>query len=112
MQRRHAGAARSACEYSQCAYRRCLGYRPMKLANTGLEDHPAWHHMPTHAPHSSTCSLQRDPAMPLIDSPEEFHISIRVADLQQSIAFYTAFLGVAPKTTTARFATFIAPHLK
>jgi catechol-2,3-dioxygenase len=49
--------------------------------------------------------------MSMIVSPTEFHLSFRVADLGESTAFYAAFLGVAPKDTTARFSTFVAPHL-
>jgi catechol 2,3-dioxygenase-like lactoylglutathione lyase family enzyme len=41
----------------------------------------------------------------------EFHISLRVNDLALSTDFYTAFFGVAPKDRTARFSTFIVPHL-
>ena len=41
----------------------------------------------------------------------EFHLSIRVADLSESTAFYTTFLGVEPKDRTPRFSTFVAPHL-
>lgn len=48
----------------------------------------------------------------MIPSPAEFHLSIRVADLEASTAFYAAFLGVAPKDRTARFSTFIAPELR
>lgn len=50
--------------------------------------------------------------MNMIASPSEFHISIRVADLGESTAFYTAFLGVAPKDSTARFSTFVVPALR
>ncbi len=42
----------------------------------------------------------------------EFHISLRVADLAESTAFYTAFFGLPPKDTTARYSTFIVPHLR
>ena len=41
----------------------------------------------------------------------EFHISLRVADLARSTTFYTEFFGVEPKDRTARFSTFIVPHL-
>lgn len=41
----------------------------------------------------------------------EFHLSLRVADLEHSTNFYTAFFGVEPKDRTARFSTFIVPHL-
>ena len=49
--------------------------------------------------------------MSMIVSPTEFHLSIRVADLSESTAFYTAFLGVEPKDRTPRFSTFVAAHL-
>ena len=42
---------------------------------------------------------------------QEFHLSLRVADLAKSTAFYGAILGVGPKDTTARYSTFIVPHL-
>lgn len=41
----------------------------------------------------------------------EFHMSLRVADLARSTAFYTAFFGLPPKDRTARYSTFIVPHL-
>ncbi|SCC93365.1 Glyoxalase/bleomycin resistance protein/dioxygenase (fragment) [Thiomonas sp. X19] len=44
-------------------------------------------------------------------SAQEFHLSLRVADLDRSTAFYTAFFGVEPKDCTARYSTFIVPHL-
>jgi len=44
-------------------------------------------------------------------SAHEFHLSLRVADLEHSTNFYTAFFGVEPKDRTARFSTFIVPHL-
>lgn len=44
-------------------------------------------------------------------SAHEFHLSLRVADLEHSTSFYTAFFGVEPKDHTARFSTFIVPHL-
>lgn len=47
----------------------------------------------------------------MIPSPLEFHISIRVADLEESSLFYTRLLGLEPKDKTARFSTFIVPHL-
>jgi catechol 2,3-dioxygenase-like lactoylglutathione lyase family enzyme len=34
-----------------------------------------------------------------------------VADLAVSTAFYTSFLGTAPKDATARYSTFTVPHL-
>lgn len=49
--------------------------------------------------------------MSMIVSPTEFHLSFRVADLQESTAFYAAFLGVEAKDRTARFSTFVVPHL-
>lgn len=42
---------------------------------------------------------------------QEFHLSLRVADLAESTRFYTAILGVAPKDSTVRYSTFIVPHL-
>lgn len=42
---------------------------------------------------------------------QEFHLSLRVADLATSTAFYTAILGVGPKDATARYSTFVVPHL-
>ncbi|WP_253253704.1 VOC family protein [Acidithiobacillus marinus] len=50
-----------------------------------------------------------NPAM--IPATQEFHLSFRVADLAISTRFYTQFLDVAPKQSTARFSTFIVPHL-
>lgn len=50
--------------------------------------------------------------MAMIPSPEEFHLSIRVADLEISTAFYAAFLGIEAKDRTARFSTFLVPHLR
>jgi catechol 2,3-dioxygenase-like lactoylglutathione lyase family enzyme len=47
----------------------------------------------------------------IIVEPREFHLSIRVADLGASTAFYQAFFGVDPKEMTARYSTFIVPHL-
>lgn len=41
----------------------------------------------------------------------EFHMSLRVADLDRSTTFYTAFFGLPPKDRTARYSTFIVPHL-
>ena len=38
-------------------------------------------------------------------------MSLRVADLARSAAFYTAFFGLPPKDRTARYSTFIVPHL-
>lgn len=48
----------------------------------------------------------------MIPSPLEFHISIRVADLEASSAFYTHLFGLQPKDKTARYSTFIVPHLR
>jgi len=55
--------------------------------------------------------------MPSTVTPEfpaagEFHLSLRVADLGRSTRFYSAFLGVSPKDSTARYSTFIVPHLR
>lgn len=50
--------------------------------------------------------------MSMIVAPEEFHLSIRVSDLAQSTAFYTAFLGAEPKDSTPRFSTFVVPSLR
>jgi catechol 2,3-dioxygenase-like lactoylglutathione lyase family enzyme len=47
----------------------------------------------------------------MIPAAQEFHASLRVADLDASTAFYTAFFGVAPKERTARYTTFVVPHL-
>lgn len=49
--------------------------------------------------------------MSMIPSPTEFHLSLRVSDLEESTAFYTQFLGVDPKDQTRRFSTFIVPQL-
>ncbi|VVE01453.1 VOC family protein [Pandoraea cepalis] len=43
---------------------------------------------------------------------QEFHLSLRVANLAASTAFYAALFTVAPKDTTARYSTFILPHLR
>jgi catechol 2,3-dioxygenase-like lactoylglutathione lyase family enzyme len=48
----------------------------------------------------------------MIPAAQEFHLSLRVTDLDASTAFYTAFFGVAPKERTARYSTFIVPDLK
>ena len=50
--------------------------------------------------------------MSMIASPAEFHLSIRVHDLAESTAFYTAFLGVEAKDRTPRFSTFVVPDLR
>ncbi|MDZ7865963.1 VOC family protein [Acidovorax sp.] len=52
------------------------------------------------------------PLSPLTSPPAEFHLSIRVADLDASIAFYSALLGSPPKDRTARFATFLSTALR
>lgn len=41
----------------------------------------------------------------------EFHMSLRVADLDRSTAFYARLFGIKPKDRTIRFTTFIVPHL-
>jgi len=48
----------------------------------------------------------------MIPKTEEFHMSIRVADLAISTDFYTRFFGVEPKDKTARYSTFIVPRLR
>ena len=50
--------------------------------------------------------------MSMIVSPAEFHISIRVSDLEESTAFYTRFLDTEPKDKTPRFSTFVVPELR
>ena len=47
----------------------------------------------------------------LAPAPREFHLSLRVADLNASVEFYTRFFGLAPKELTKRYATFIVPEL-
>lgn len=42
---------------------------------------------------------------------QEFHISLRVADLAASVVFYAALFRIAPKDHTERYATFVVPHL-
>ena len=49
--------------------------------------------------------------MAMIVSPAEFHISIRVANLDESTVFYSRFLDTEPKDRTARFSTFVVPAL-
>ena len=51
------------------------------------------------------------PTSPSFPAAHEFHMSLRVADLAASTAFYTSFLGTAPKDATARYSTFTVPHL-
>lgn len=48
---------------------------------------------------------------PSFPPAQDFHMSLRVADLDRSTAFYTAFFGLPPKDSTARYSTFIVPHL-
>lgn len=43
--------------------------------------------------------------------PDEFHASVRVADLAKSTRFYTWLLGAGPKEWTHRYATFVHPSL-
>jgi len=47
----------------------------------------------------------------LAPTAREFHLSLRVADLGESVEFYTRFFGLAPRERTARYATFIVPDL-
>ena len=47
----------------------------------------------------------------LVPAAREFHLSLRVADLDASTQFYTAFFGNPPKERTARYTTFIVPDL-
>lgn len=47
----------------------------------------------------------------LVPAAREFHVSLRVADLDASTRFYTGFFGLPPKERTARYATFIVPAL-
>ncbi|WAL84859.1 VOC family protein [Pandoraea sp. XJJ-1] len=42
---------------------------------------------------------------------QEFHLSLRVADLAASTAFYAALFTVSPKDTTPRYSTFLLPDL-
>lgn len=48
----------------------------------------------------------------MIPGAEEFHLSLRVADLDASTAFYIALLATEPKERTARYTTFIVPALR
>jgi catechol 2,3-dioxygenase-like lactoylglutathione lyase family enzyme len=48
---------------------------------------------------------------PMIPAAREFHLSLRVADLDASTRFYEAFFGIAPKDRTARYSTFVVPAL-
>ena len=48
---------------------------------------------------------------PMISAPQEFHLSLRVADLAVSTNFYARFFGCAAKEQTPRYATFIVPAL-
>ncbi len=52
----------------------------------------------------------RDGPPPL--APTEFHASIRVPDLPAAARFYAWLLGVAPKTWTHRYVTFVSPALR
>lgn len=47
----------------------------------------------------------------LAPAVQEFHLSLRVADLAASVAFCTRFFGLAPKELTQRYAAFIVPEL-
>ncbi|MGC8698045.1 MAG: VOC family protein [Halothiobacillus sp.] len=47
----------------------------------------------------------------MIAEPREFHMSLRVADLGASTLFYETLFGVPPREMTARYTTFIVPHL-
>ncbi len=47
----------------------------------------------------------------LVPAAREFHLSLRVADLDASTQFYAAFFGNPPKERTARYTTFIVPDL-
>lgn len=48
----------------------------------------------------------------LIPGNDEFHISLRVADLTASTEFYTRLFGIQPKDREARYSTFIVPWLR
>jgi arsenate reductase (thioredoxin) len=56
--------------------------------------------------------LPAAPLAPLVPGAMEFHLSLRVTDLEVSTQFYTAFLAARPKDRTARYSTFIVPHLR
>ena len=47
----------------------------------------------------------------LVPAAREFHLSLRVTDLDASTHFYTSFFGLPPKERTVRYATFIVPDL-
>lgn len=49
--------------------------------------------------------------MRMTPAPTEFHLSLRVADLDASTRFYADFLGAEAKDRTARFSTFVVPAL-
>lgn len=51
----------------------------------------------------------RDAPAPL--DPTEFHASVRVPDLPAAARFYSWLLGVAPKTWTHRYVTFVSEKL-
>ena len=53
-----------------------------------------------------------DASPKLVPGNDEFHISLRVADLAESTAFYTRLFGIQPKDREARYSTFIVPWLK
>ena len=42
---------------------------------------------------------------------QEFHVSLRVADLAASTTFYRAFFNIPPKDVTPRYSTFVVPQL-
>ena len=44
--------------------------------------------------------------------PEEFHASVRVANLARSTRFYSWLLATEPKEWTHRYATFVHPSLR
>lgn len=52
----------------------------------------------------------RDLPAPL--APTEFHASVRVPDIAAAARFYSWLLGVAPKTWTHRYVTFVSDALK
>lgn len=56
--------------------------------------------------------LPAEQAAPLVPGAMEFHLSLRVTDLDVSTKFYTAFLSTRPKDRTARYSTFVVPHLR
>ena len=56
--------------------------------------------------------LERLLDLPAGPTAQEFHTSIRVASLPESVRFYAWLLDVWPKEWTHRYATFIRPDLK